>query len=53
MTKQLVWDKLAITEITDTHVVGKGYVTFEEIGNFVVDLETGNHTGGMSWPGIE
>jgi hypothetical protein len=44
-TEDLVVDELVITEVTDTHISGKGWIPEGEPGSyrFVVDLRTGEH----------
>jgi hypothetical protein len=44
-TQDLVWDDLVITEVTDTHIRGRGWNPQEEAASyrFSVDLSTGEH----------
>jgi len=44
-TQDLVWDDLVITEVTDTHIRGRGWNPQEEAASyrFSVDLRTGEH----------
>lgn len=47
-TKRLTWDSLKIIEVTDTSIKGEFWdMRSETIANFVVDLETGTHQGGI------
>jgi len=47
-TKRLTWDSLKITEVTDAFIKGEFWdIRREEMASFVVDLETGAHTGGI------
>ena len=47
-TKRLAWDSLKITEVTDTTIKGEFWdVRNDANSNFVVDLATGKHQGGI------
>lgn len=47
-TKRLAWDSLKITEITDAFIKGEFWdIRSEATANFVVDLATGKHEGGI------
>lgn len=47
-TKRLTWDGLKIVEVTDTSIRGQFWdIRSETIAEFVVDLETGTHQGGI------
>jgi hypothetical protein len=47
-TKRLSWDNLKITEVTDTAIKGEFWdIRSEAKENFVVDLATGTHQGGI------
>jgi hypothetical protein len=47
-TKRLAWDNLKITKVGETFLRGEFWdIRREAVGNFVVDLATGKHTGGM------
>lgn len=47
-TKRLTWDSLKITEVTDDFIKGEFWdIRSEANANFVVDLATGNHKGGL------
>jgi hypothetical protein len=50
-TSRLAWDGLEITEITSTSIVGVFWdVSNQTTANFVVDLVSGTHEGGVKEP---
>lgn len=47
-TKRLTWDNLKIVEVTDDFIKGEFWdIRSETTANFVVDLATGTHEGGI------
>lgn len=47
-TKRLTWDNLRITEVSDAVIAGQFWDTCSEAtASFCVDLETGQHQGGI------
>ncbi len=47
-TRRLTWDSLKITEVTDDLIKGEYWdILSEAMASFVVDLATGEHTGGI------
>lgn len=46
-TDRLAWDSLKITDVSDTHITGT-FFNLGETKDFVVDLQTGEHEGGIS-----
>jgi hypothetical protein len=47
-TKRLTWDNLKIVEVTDAFIKGEFWdIRSEATANFVVDLATGTHQGGI------
>lgn len=47
-TKRLTWDSLKITEVTDAFIKGEFWdIQSEATANFVVDLASGTHQGGI------
>lgn len=47
-TSRLSWDSLKITQVTDTFIKGEFWdIRTEAIAEFVVDLVTGTHEGGI------
>jgi hypothetical protein len=48
-TKRLTWDSLNITEVTDAFIKGEFWdIRTEATANFIVDLATGTHQGGIT-----
>jgi len=50
-TKRLTWDGMNIIQVTDHIIRGEFFdIATERYESFVVDLETGNHEGGIKDP---
>ncbi len=49
VTKRLSWDGLKITEVSNDVIKGEFFdIRSNSTASFIVDLETGNHDGGMT-----